>query len=255
MFLFTRGFPFKKRGISGLCHDQSVNKDATPPSRTAGSQTLARGLAVLRLVTEAADGLSPAEVAAAADVHRTVAYRILNTLCDAQMLHRGSDGRYRGAAGLLPLAAAGHQHLRTAALPLLREAADELGITVSLLVREADIAVALAVVSPRHGTYHVAFSEGSHHPITQGAAGLALQAAEPERATDSEQIRDVRKLGYAQTFGQVEENMHGLAVPLKLGAGQPFACLNAITVREQHAADSAKTLQRIGAELSRIIRI
>ncbi len=233
-----------------------MNKDASAPSsRTSGSQTLARGLSILRQVTESKDGLSIAEVALRANVHRTVAYRILNTLCNENMLHRGEDNRYRGAAGLLSLAAAGHQHLRTVALPLLRNAADDLGITVSLLVREANIAVALAVVSPRHGTYHVAFSEGSHHPINRGAAGLALQAAGPEDPSDSEQVRAIRKLGYAQSFGQIEENMHGLAVPLNLGTGQPIACLNAITVSEQQASGSIQRLQLTGADLSRAIQI
>src|SRR5690606_27108518 len=227
----------------------SVNNVApAAASRTAGSQTLARGLSVLRLVAESADGLSAPEVALHAEVHRTVAYRILNTLCDAQMLHRGTDGRYRGAAGLLPLASAGYQHLRTVALPLLREAAAELGLTVSLLVRQGEIDVALAVVSPQNGNYHGAVSEGSNHPIGRGAAGLALQAAEPARADDSEQIKAIREVGFAQTFGEVEENMYGLAVPLHLDSSHPAACLNAITVREQQAADSAQALKRTAAQ-------
>ncbi|GGL80618.1 helix-turn-helix domain-containing protein [Glutamicibacter protophormiae] len=218
-------------------------------SRTAGSQTLARGLLVLRLVAQASDGLAITDVALAAGVHRTVAYRVLNTLCDAHLLHRGADGRYRGAAGLLALAGAGYQHLRSVALPLLSSAATELGATVSLLVRESDMAVALAVVSPPSGSYHVMFAEGSRHPISRGAAGLALQAAGTASEFEPERIRQVRAAGYAQTFGEVEPNMHGLAVPIPLELQHSAACLNVITVRQEDLA-SVRILQEVAQHIA-----
>lgn len=225
-------------------------KSATPPnSRTVGSQTLARGLAILRHVTESADGLSSSEVAELAGVHRTVAYRILNTLCDSQLLHRGADGRYRGAAGLLSLAAAGHQHLRNTAMPHLRRAAGELGATVALLAREGTSAVALAVVPPASGTYHIAFSEGAHHPLSAGAAGLALCAAEPASGSDSAAVVEARAQGYAETFGEVEPNMFGLAVPIPAHGLTPASCLTVITVREETAHAALEPLRRIAREL------
>lgn len=225
------------------------NNDLVTNSRTTGSQTLARGLAILRQVTESADGLSNSEVAELAGVHRTVAYRILNTLCSSQLLHRGADGRYRGAAGLLSLAAAGHQHLRNSALPHLRQVANELGATVALLVRQGSSAVALAVVPPATGTYHISFSEGAHHPLSAGAAGLALRAAEPASPADSEQVKQARLQGYTETFGEVEPNMFGLAVPLPAHGLTPAACLTVITVREQTALEALEPLQRIASLL------
>lgn len=236
----------------------TVNEEksaSSASSRTAGSQTLARGLAILRHVTESVDGLSSAEVAELAAVHRTVAYRILNTLCDSQMLHRGADGRYRGAAGLLSLAAAGHQHLRNSALPHLRHAAGELRATVALLTRQGNSAVALAVVPPATGSYHVSFSEGAHHPLTAGAAGVALRAAEAPSDCDTEQVRQARAQGYAQTFGEVEPNMFGLAVPLPAHGLTPASCLTVITVREDTARAALEPLRHTAlallSELSR----
>ncbi|MCW4465707.1 helix-turn-helix domain-containing protein [Glutamicibacter sp. MNS18] len=231
--------------ISSVKEEQSAAKS----SRTAGSQTLARGLAILRHVTESADGLSSSEVAALAGVHRTVAYRVLNTLCESQLLHRGVDGRYRGAAGLLSLAAAGHQHLRNSAMPHLRQAAGELGATVALLVREGNSAVALAVVSPATGNYHVSFAEGAHHPVTAGAAGIALRAAEPPSDTDTEQVMQARARGFAQTFGEVEPNMFGLAVPLPAHGLAPASCLTVITVRKETAQAALEPLRRTALAL------
>lgn len=226
--------------------DKSV---ARTVSRTAGSQTLARGLTILRQVADSSDGLSATEVAQRSDVHRTVAYRILNTLCHAELLHRGEDNRYRGAAGLLSLAAAGHQHLRNVATPRLRTTADELGVTVALLVREENKAISLAVVSPRAGTYHVAFTEGSQHPVSRGAAGLALLAAELPSSEDSDQVKQVREQGFAQTFGEVEANMYGLAIPLPGAGARPAACLNVITIHEQSALDCIEPLKVAAALL------
>ena len=156
-----------------------------PPAtaRTAsGAQTLARGLLALRAVAAAPSGLTVQEIADRLVVHRTIAYRMVSTLAEAGLVAKGDDGRYRGAAGLLELRAAGYEEIKHVALPLLVELADSLGATASLLVPENDEAVALLVVSPRGTRYHIAFSTGSRHPLDRGAAGRALTAALPPRA-------------------------------------------------------------------------
>ena len=185
--------------------DIPLNRSST--SRTAGSQTLARGLEILRAVAAAPDGMAVTEVSETAGVHRTIAYRALNTLADMGLLHRGQDGRYRGAAGLLALAPAAYSSLAAAARPQLRELADRLGAAVSLIVRQGNEAVAIAVLGPANGMYHVSFSEGSVHPLTRGAAGLALLAACPEQPEEPQAVAAVRADGFARTFGEVEPNI------------------------------------------------
>lgn len=215
----------------------------TATSRTSGSQTLARGLEILRAVTAAPDGMAVTEVAEAAGVHRTIAYRALNTLVDTHLLHRGPDGRYRGAAGLLALAPAAYSSLAAAARPQLRDLADRLGAAVSLIVRQGDEAVALAVLGPATGIYHVSFSEGSVHPLNRGAAGLALLAACPEQPGEPTAVAAVRSEGFARTFGEVEPNMHGLAVPLDAAATGVPACLNVISAGGPPDSDAVLLLQ------------
>lgn len=225
----------------------SVNEDIaekpTSASRTAGAQTLARGLEILRAVVDSADGLTINEVATAAGIHRTAASRILNTLCDADTLHRSDDGRYRGAVGLLSLAGSGLQTLKAAALPVLRRCANDLGATVALIVREGNEAVALAVTAPTAGMYHVAFAESSRHPLEHGAAGHAVLAAEAATPDEDPLITAVRERGFARTFGEVEPGMHGLAVPIARADAGIAACLNLITVRGDEA-DTAVDLLR-----------
>lgn len=234
--------------------DAARTADSQPAqSRTAGSQTLARGLEVLRAVAAAPDGMAVADVAAHAGVHRTVAYRLLNTLEDARLIHRGGDGRYRGAAGLLTLSSAAYSSLAAAARPLLRELADQLGSTVSLLVRQGQEAVALAVISPADGAYHVTFSEGSSHSLTVGAAGHALLAASPEVPGESESVAAVRREGFAGTYGEVEPNMHGLAVPLDAAVSGVPACLNVISARSNLSETAVPLLRAAASRISDLL--
>ncbi len=197
--------------------------------------------------------MAVADVAAHAGIHRTVAYRLLNTLVDARLIHRGADARYRGAAGLLTLSSAAHSSLAAAARPLLREVADQLGATVSLIIREGEEAVALAVISPADGAYHVTFAEGSTHPLTVGAAGHALRAAAPPSPGDPESVVRVRRDGFAGTYGEVEPNMYGLAVPLDASVSGVPACLNVISARSDLTGTAVPLLQSAARRLAGLL--
>jgi DNA-binding IclR family transcriptional regulator len=202
------------------------------PARLAGSQTLARGLTALQLVATAPDGLTAQQVADQLDVHRTIAYRVLSTLAEFRFVTRGADGRYRPGAGLAALGQGAYAGLRSVAVPVMRELADDLGCTVSLLVPEGQDAVAVAVIEPTTARYHIAFREGSRHPLQRGAAGLVLLAAGPPRPGEPEGAALARGRGYAITHGQVEPGAWGLAVPIRRPDTDVPACLNLITHRE-----------------------
>lgn len=229
--------------------------DASPPrGRQVGTQTLARGLRALELVAQAAEGMAITEVAAELDVHRTVAYRLLSTLEEFRLVTRGGDGRYRTGAGLAALAQGGFSSLREVATPYLRDLAQELESTVSLLVAEGDEAIALAVVEPANARYHLSFREGSRHPLDRGSAGIALQAALPPRSGEPKTVAEARRDGHASTHGQVEPGAYGIAAPLRPRPGLPPACVNVITYREDVAARAVDPLQaavrRIDAALA-----
>lgn len=219
-----------------------------PASRTTGSQTLARGIAALKAVAGSRDGLTIQEVADLLGVHRTIAYRILNTLSDENLVHRSEDGRYRGASGLLGLASAAHSAMRAAALPVLDEVANSLQATVSLLVQEGHDAVALAVSEPRGTSYHIAFTQGSRHPLGRGAAGRALLAWHPALDRESEDIRQTREQGFAMTFGEVEPGAYGVAAPIP-GTDSP-ACINLITNRRELAEGATEAIIAAAARIS-----
>ncbi|KZS68525.1 IclR family transcriptional regulator [Mycobacterium kansasii] len=197
-----------------------------------GSQTLARGLTALQLVAGSPSGLTMQQVADQVGVHRTIAYRLLSTLTQFRLVSKGEDGRYRPAAALAVLGSSFDHNLRQLSLPTLRALADELGTTVSLLVAEGDEQVAIAVIVPTQVAYQLAFHEGSRYPLVRGAAGIALLAGMPPRPGERDLVAATRERGWVMTYGEIEPNTYGLAVPVRRVAPSPATCINLISHRE-----------------------
>lgn len=197
-----------------------------------GSQTLARGLTALQIVADSPGGLTVQQLADQVGVHRTIAYRLLTTLAQFHLVAKGEDGRYRPAAGLAVLGASFDRNVRQVSLPTLRALADELGTTVSLLIAEGDQQVAIAVIVPSHVAYQLSFHEGSRYPLERGAAGIALLASMPARPSERDLVARARERGWVSTYGEIEPNTYGLAVPVRRPAPSPPTCINLISHRE-----------------------
>ncbi|WP_118915663.1 IclR family transcriptional regulator [Mycobacterium shigaense] len=197
-----------------------------------GSQTLARGITALQMVADSPVGLTVQLLAEQIGVHRTIAYRLLSTLSEFRLVTKGEDGRYRPAAGLAVLGASFDRNVRQLSLPTLRALADELGTTVSLLVAEGDQQVAVAVIVPSHVAYQLSFHEGSRYALDRGAAGIALLASMPPRASERGLVTRARERGWVTTYGEIEPNTYGLAVPVHRPAPSPPTCINLISHRE-----------------------
>jgi DNA-binding IclR family transcriptional regulator len=140
------------------------------------SQTLDRGLRVLKLLADTDHGLTVTELAAKLGVNRTVVYRLLATLEQHSLVRRDLGGRARVGLGVLGLAHQVHPLLREAALPALRSLADDIGATAHLTLVDGTEALAVAVVEPTWTDYHVAYRTGFRHPLDRGAAGRAILA-------------------------------------------------------------------------------
>ena len=91
------------------------------PSET--SQTLDRGLRVLRVLAESPEGLTVTELASRLQVNRTVVYRLVSTLEQHGLLRRDARSRLFVGLGVLHLASAVQPLLRDLAMPVLRSLA------------------------------------------------------------------------------------------------------------------------------------
>jgi DNA-binding IclR family transcriptional regulator len=166
------------------------------------AQTLDRGLRLLQFVADTPGGLTITEAAAQLGVGRAVVYRLAATLAAHGMVRRDPTGRLRLGAGVLQLARRAQPLVADAALPALRQLAEQVGATAHLTVAEGGEAVALAVVEPSWTRFHVAYRTGSRHPLERGAAGKAILAGRAGTA------------GWAVTSGELEPGAYGVAAPV-----------------------------------------
>ena len=166
------------------------------------SQTLDRGLHVLRVLAESPDGLTVTELSGRLEVNRTVVYRLVSTLEQHATRPARRRGRLFVGLGVLHLACAVQPLLRDLAMPVLRALAESVGSTAHLTVADGDEALALAVVEPSWTDFHVAYRVGSRHPLAQGAAGKAILLAR-------------RSAPYAVTSGELQTGARGLAAPVR----------------------------------------
>jgi DNA-binding IclR family transcriptional regulator len=171
---------------------------------TETSQTLDRGLHVLRVLADTPAGLTITELAARLAVNRTVVYRLVTTLEQHALLRRDQKGRLYVGLGVLHLASAVQPVLRDLAVPVLRELAEAVGCTAHLTVADGDEALALAVVEPSWTDFHVAYRVGARHDLRQGAAGKAILLG-----------RDGQADAYAVTSGELQTGARGLAAPVR----------------------------------------
>jgi DNA-binding IclR family transcriptional regulator len=167
------------------------------------SQTLDRGLRVLRVLAESPDGLTITELSGRLQVNRTVVYRLISTLEQHGLVRRDARSRLFVGLGVLGLASAVQPLLRDLAMPVLRSLAESVGCTAHLTVADGDEALALAVVEPTWTDFHVAYRVGARHPLSQGAAGKAIG------------LLDAEGPAYAVTSGELQSGARGLAAPVR----------------------------------------
>jgi DNA-binding IclR family transcriptional regulator len=224
----------------------------TAPKIPAGSQTLARGLTALELISQSPSGLTIQEVAERLDIHRTVASRLLTTLAQFRLIAR-HEGRFRPGAGLAVLGATFDNSLRELSLPVLRQLADRTHTTASLLVAEGGEQVAIAVIVPAGVAYHLSFKEGSRYPLDRGAAGLALLASGEATPDERDAVTQARKDGWVLTHGEVEPNAWALAVPIPRSGPSPATCVNLVSHRRDVLEQGRPAVLEAAQELAAIL--
>ncbi|WP_436738658.1 IclR family transcriptional regulator [Streptomyces sp. BBFR102] len=169
------------------------------------SQTLDRGLRVLKLLADTDHGLTVTELSNKLGVNRTVVYRLLATLEQHALVRRDLGGRARVGLGVLRLGRQVHPLVREAALPALRSLAEDIGATAHLTLVDGAEALAVAVVEPTWTDYHVAYRTGFRHALDRGAAGRAILAVRQN---------ELPAPGYTLTRSELEAGACGAAAPL-----------------------------------------
>jgi DNA-binding IclR family transcriptional regulator len=190
------------------------------------------------------------ELAAALGTSRPVVYRLLEPLA-ARRLVRRVEGRFRLGLGLLELAGRVASGLAAAAEPHLRALADGFGATAHLTLLEGDDAVVAAAVEPRGATLHVAYRVGLRHPVTAGAAGLAILAGRAPVAGERPEVAVARERGWAQSSGELQAGAHGFAVPVATAGRPAEASIGLVALAPLDAGATAPPVLAAAAALVR----
>jgi DNA-binding transcriptional ArsR family regulator len=191
------------------------------------AQTLDRGLRILSLVASSSDTrFTINEIAESLGISRTVAYRLIVTLEEHDLVHRDDQGRLGAGFGMMAFRNAYLPELKSRAAAALARLADASGATAHLTIADGEEAVALLVVEPRRSDLHVAYRVGARHRLDEGAAGKAILLG--RRHADG-------STPLASTSGELQPGAEGMAAPV-LGVPGLEASVGIVSLHHVDAA-------------------
>jgi DNA-binding IclR family transcriptional regulator len=147
--------------------------------RRHGVQAIARAAAILRALERAPEGLGLGELAAATELPKSTAHRLVGALAEEGLVATAADGRIRLGGAIARLGAAGREALGERLRPVLLGLRRELDETVDLAVLDgASVRFVDQVPAPRR--LRAMSSVGELFPLHCTANCKALLAALPE---------------------------------------------------------------------------
>jgi DNA-binding IclR family transcriptional regulator len=254
------------------------------PSVQAHSQvqSVDRALAVLDILARRGE-VGVTELAAALDVHKSTASRLVGALEVRELVEQiGDRGKYRLGAGILRLAAAttGHLEVTGQARPVCVALAREFGETVNVAILDlvdSRRAAAINVLQEFGATSSVASRDwiGRRTPLHATSSGKVLLAHAdattqddvlgaplerytPRTVTDvtalRRQLDDVLRRGWASTSEELEVGLNAVASPVRDAGGVVVAAVSvsgpAYRFRAGRFPAVGERLAAAGAEIS-----
>ncbi|AIA76720.1 IclR family transcriptional regulator [Vreelandella sp. 21] len=218
-------------------------------------QTLDRGLLALKIVSEHNEGISIAKLAEELEVHRTIAYRIVATLESHALLTRTQGGTLRLGAGITLLASRFEPQLHTVALPLLKTLAKATRATAFISLAQGEECMVTLVAEPEEGMLRVGYRVGSRHPLTQGAAGIAILAGRAPKEEDSPEVKQARADGYSLTRGQLQRGAVGVAthIPTTQSRSGMEACVGVVAMDDLDSERAIREVKISAIQLAELI--
>nr|WP_218852588.1 helix-turn-helix domain-containing protein [Spelaeicoccus albus] len=208
---------------------------------------MSRGIRVLEVLAGSETALNVREIADELGVHRSIAYRLVQTLEQHSLVTRHADARFSPGTGLAVLARSVQSDLTAVAGPALERAANDLGMTAFIVVADGDQCVTLLSAEPRDAPGVLAQRPGTVHSALRGAPGLAMMAASPDvPPARSAEIGTVRADGYAASHDEVIPGLSSVAVPLPRPV-PPHAAIAVVYVA------STREVPEIAARLTRAV--
>lgn len=202
--------------------------------------SLAKGVAILSCFSPYRPSLALGELASFTGLPKTTTHRLIRSLCDVGVLDQSeNDGAYRLGTKLIELGDAARLSLPIYrnAEPILQDLAQETGLVAFLVVPDDGEAlyVARARIPAEARAMHGHLPVGGRLPLTVGAGPIAilafleestveralaqpLTALTPFTVVEPQLIRkrltEIRELGYALSWRDVNPDMAGVGAPI-----------------------------------------
>jgi DNA-binding IclR family transcriptional regulator len=223
----------------------------------AGTQSIGRALAMLRLVSAAGPaGIKLSDAAARAGLHVATAHRLLAALVRDGFCAQDAASRAYAAGPELLAMAFQAQFLfgdDNRLLPVLERLAEATGEVVYATVRAGDEAVCLA---RREGSFPIRalpIGPGTRRPLGIGAGSLAILAFLPEAEAAEVMARNAaryvafgqseesvaafvaraRREGFALNDGRIIPGMAAVALPVPRPGGPPSAAVSIAAIESR----------------------
>jgi DNA-binding IclR family transcriptional regulator len=217
-------------------------------------QTLDRAIAALFTVASRPTGISVADLAAELGIARANAYRITSTLERHGLIRRGDDGALRLGGSVTSLAAAYWPGFLEQVRPVLSALAEATGATSFVSIAQAENCIVVATAEPSRPVLRVGYRVGSRHPLTRGAAGIAILAARDAKPDDSEDVRNARTAGFSVTRGQLQAGAVGVATWIpRRDSSSPELSIGVVALEGMDTEAAAKAVVRAGRNASALM--
>jgi IclR family transcriptional regulator, acetate operon repressor len=243
-----------------------VSKTSDVEEREYGVRAIERVCAVLNLLQESIDGVTLKEVADAAELPKSSAFRYLWTLEKNRYVERdGDSGLFRIGLGFLGMQSRHLEVLRERVRPSLERLRNTLDETTNLGLLDGHQVIYLEIIESRRSV-RLASTRGSHDPLHSTALGKAIAAhlpearvrelleqagmprSTPDTITDIDdylkELTKVRRLGYAVDNREHDPDGRCVAVPI-LGTRLPAALSVSAPEARFSMRDVEKTAQTL----------
>jgi DNA-binding IclR family transcriptional regulator len=198
----------------------------------SGTQTLGRAIDILFVLAESGKTLTVSEIAEKVSIPESTAYRFIQTLIKNGFVDRKGKGQIGLGLRIFDLARSlslqMERELLTIARPVMEELTRRTKETTLLFVRSGSKAVCIEqIISDRLIRFSI--ENGRVLPLHSGASGKALLAFENNRIINemlkvqearsnqsllTEQMQEIRSLGYCITIGEVDSDVFAIAAPI-----------------------------------------
>lgn len=214
-------------------------------------QTLDRGLHALDLISQSDKGLTVSQLATSLEISRPIAYRIATTLENHGYIYRGQSGYLRLGTAAVLLSHRFQPQIRTIARPFLAQLANATQATAFISMAQGTSCSAILVEEPTQGILQVSYRVGSSHPLTKGAAGIAILSSRPPSKQDSEAVLLAREHGYSVSRGELQPGAIGVAAPLKsaIDGALPECSLGVVALTDLNVELAIQQVQAIARQL------